>query len=182
MIREVVVLGAGSAGLLAALTLRRRLPHLAVRVIRSPEIGVIGVGEGTTPGFPQFLFDFLGLKRSQFFSQVAPIWKLGGRFLWGPREGFNYPFETTFERRMPDVAKVPMARPGDAAKSAGQFNVSEIEPHLPKRLNRLLAKLLCLCHPNDAAPFTFRPADEPHRGRMGRGAAPGSEGGGRLCP
>ncbi len=105
MIREVIVLGGGSAGLLAALTLRRRLPQLAVRVIRSPEIGVIGVGEGTTPGFPQFLFDFLGLKRSQFFSQVTPIWKLGGRFLWGPRAGFNYPFETTFERRVPGLSQ-----------------------------------------------------------------------------
>ena len=33
---------------MTALTLKRKLPNLAVRVIRSPDIGIIGVGEGTT--------------------------------------------------------------------------------------------------------------------------------------
>ena len=51
-IQSVVVLGGGTAGLLAALTLRRQLPHLSIRVIHSADIGVIGVGEGTTPLFP----------------------------------------------------------------------------------------------------------------------------------
>ena len=53
MIENILVLGAGSAGLVAAISLRRKLPQLAIRVVRSPEIGVIGVGEGTTPNFPQ---------------------------------------------------------------------------------------------------------------------------------
>ena len=48
---KILVLGAGSAGLMAAVTLKRKLPGLAVTVVRSPEIGVIGVGEGTTPAF-----------------------------------------------------------------------------------------------------------------------------------
>ncbi len=107
MIKKVIVLGAGSAGLLAALTLRRRLPHLTVEVIRSPDIGIIGVGEGTTPLFPQFLFDYLGLTRRQFYAEAAPIWKLGGRFLWGPRPAFNYPFEITFEQRIPGLSRAP---------------------------------------------------------------------------
>jgi len=49
MIRSILVLGGGSAELMVALKLK--LPQLAVRVGRSPEIGVIGVGEGTTPFF-----------------------------------------------------------------------------------------------------------------------------------
>jgi thioredoxin reductase len=44
-IKRIVILGAGSAGLLAALTLRRRT-RLDVEIIRSTDIGVIGVGEG----------------------------------------------------------------------------------------------------------------------------------------
>ena len=39
MIADVLVLGGGSAGLLAALSLRSRLPDLRVRVVHSPEIG-----------------------------------------------------------------------------------------------------------------------------------------------
>ncbi|RYD63628.1 MAG: hypothetical protein EOP83_11720, partial [Verrucomicrobiaceae bacterium] len=46
-IRSVLVLGGGSAGLIAALTLKRLTPALEVTLVRSSEIGVIGVGEGT---------------------------------------------------------------------------------------------------------------------------------------
>ena len=61
-ISTVVVLGAGSAGLMAALTLKRKLPHLVVRVVRSPDIGIIAVGEGTTSVFPRHFFEHLGFR------------------------------------------------------------------------------------------------------------------------
>jgi len=47
-VSTIAVLGGGSAGFMAALTLKRKLPWLQVQVVRSPDIGVIGVGEGTT--------------------------------------------------------------------------------------------------------------------------------------
>jgi tryptophan halogenase len=97
MIKNVLVLGAGSAGLLVALSLKRKIPQLQVRVVRSPEIGVIGVGEGTTPNFPQHLFDYLGLSRKQFYAAAQPTWKLGIRFLWGPRDHFNYGFSQALD-------------------------------------------------------------------------------------
>lgn len=43
MIQNILVLGAGSAGLIAAITLKRKIPTLSIRVARSPELGVIGV-------------------------------------------------------------------------------------------------------------------------------------------
>ena len=61
MIQKVLILGAGSAGLLAAITLKKKLPQLEVRVVRSSDIGVIGVGEGTTMAMPVFLSNILGL-------------------------------------------------------------------------------------------------------------------------
>ncbi len=107
MIQKVLVLGAGSAGLLAALSLKRKLPMLDVRIVRSPDIGVIGVGEGTTPNFPQHLFDYLGLSRKAFHQLAEPTWKLGIRFLWGERGRFDYSFDhqldfTAPELRMPN--------------------------------------------------------------------------------
>lgn len=90
---SIVVLGAGSAGLLAALTLRKKLPPaVSVRILRSPRIGIIGVGEGTTPNFPAFLFDFLKLDIARFFDEVHPVWKRGIHFIWGPRGEFPYAF------------------------------------------------------------------------------------------
>lgn len=93
MIQKVVVLGSGSAGLLAALSFKRRLPQLEVEIVHDPATGVIGVGEGTTPIFVYHLFDFLGIKRKRFFEIARPTWKLGVRFLWGPRGTFHYTFD-----------------------------------------------------------------------------------------
>lgn len=92
MIRSVVVLGGGSAGLLAALTLKRKLPELDVEVIHSSRIGVIGVGEGTVPYVPAHIHGYLGFGEHEVFLGIRPVFKLGVRFHWGPREHFDYTF------------------------------------------------------------------------------------------
>lgn len=88
MIQQILVLGAGSAGLLAAISLQREVSGVRVSIVRSPEIGVIGVGEGTTPNLPALLFDYLGLDRREFYARAAPTWKLGIHFKWGARGSF----------------------------------------------------------------------------------------------
>jgi tryptophan 7-halogenase len=105
MIQNVLVLGAGSAGLIAALTLKRKLPQLRVQVIRSPELGVIGVGEGTTAAFPRHLFDYLKLNAKDFYRRAEPTWKLGIKFLWGPRREFYYTFAKEYEHRWPELKR-----------------------------------------------------------------------------
>ncbi len=103
MIQSVLVLGSGSAGLIAALGFKRKLPQLAVRVVRSPEIGIIGVGEGTTPSFPKHIFEFLGISRKRFYALAEPTWKLGVRFLWGPRGRFDYAFLPQLDLQWKDL-------------------------------------------------------------------------------
>ncbi len=94
LIRHVGIVGGGTAGYLAALALRRKVPGLAVTLIESPDVPIIGVGEATTPLMPQFLHVDLGLDIHTLFAEVQPTFKLGIRFLWGaPGTGdFNYPF------------------------------------------------------------------------------------------
>ena len=92
MIEKVLVLGGGSAGLLAALTLKQRIPELAVTVVHSRELGVIGVGESTTATMPRHLHGELDIDPGEFFRSTRPTWKLGIRFLWGPRPFFDYTF------------------------------------------------------------------------------------------
>ena len=104
-VQSIVVLGAGSAGLMAALTLKRKLPHLDVRVVRSPDIGIIGVGEGTTAVFPRHFFEYLKLSPQTFYAEAEPTWKLGIKFLWGPRSHFFYSFAFEFEKRLPELAR-----------------------------------------------------------------------------
>ncbi len=97
-VRRVVVLGGGSAGFLAAITLKMRIPQLDVTVLRSKEIGIIGVGEGTTNYVPEHLHAYLGIPVGDVFADAEPLWKLGVRFLWGPRPAFHYPFTTQVDR------------------------------------------------------------------------------------
>lgn len=102
---NILVLGGGSAGLIAAITLKRVLPGLDVRVVRSREIGIIGVGEGTTPIFPAHLHKFLGLPPKDFYQRAQPTWKLGLRLLWGGRGDFNYTFDSQLGCRWVDLAR-----------------------------------------------------------------------------
>jgi tryptophan halogenase len=105
MIRSIVILGAGTAGLLAALTLRRNFAQTEIRVIHSRELGVIGVGEGTTPLFPRHLLHVLGLDPARLYADAQPIWKLGIRCFWGPRPHFFYSFGQQFDARWSDLPK-----------------------------------------------------------------------------
>lgn len=84
--------------MLAALTLKKTAKWLSVSVIRSKKLGVIGVGEATTPWFRTYLHDKLKIDQRAFYQDVRPVWKLGNRLEWGPpeRTHFNYPFGDAF--------------------------------------------------------------------------------------
>lgn len=105
MINQIVVLGGGSAGFIAALTLKLKLPTLNVRVIRSKEIGIIGVGEGSTFALTKFLHEYLKINEKKFFDIARPTFKLGLRFIWGKRPYFNYTFGPGPEQMIPELPK-----------------------------------------------------------------------------
>lgn len=90
--KDILVVGAGMAGLSSALLFQKRFPGCRIRVLYSAKTPTINVGEGTTPGVVPFIHDKLDIPRKRFFAEVRPTWKLGARFEWGSPEGFNYPF------------------------------------------------------------------------------------------
>jgi tryptophan halogenase len=77
---------------MAALALKLKLPDLPVRVIHSSDLGIIGVGEGSTVVLTRFLHEYLRLAPGRFFELAQPTWKLGLKFIWGPRDSFHYTF------------------------------------------------------------------------------------------
>ena len=91
-VKDVLILGGGSAGFLAAIALKTRLPDLSVRVLRSRDIGIIGVGEGSTVALYRFIHHYLRIGLQEFIEGARPTWKLGLKFLWGPRPHFYYHF------------------------------------------------------------------------------------------
>lgn len=86
---KVVVLGGGSAGWITACLLAKEWGGERVTVVESPEIGIIGVGEGSTPQL-KFLFDHLGIAEAEWMAACDATFKLGIRFTgWSERPGFE---------------------------------------------------------------------------------------------
>ena len=53
--KNIVVVGGGTAGWLTALAAQKRYPEHSITVIESTEIGILGAGEGSTPTLTSFL-------------------------------------------------------------------------------------------------------------------------------
>lgn len=84
---------------MVALGLKTKIPALQVRLIRSKDIGIIGVGEGSTGTLTHYLHKYLRVAPRKFHEIAQPTWKLGLRFLWGPRPYFNYTFGPGLETK-----------------------------------------------------------------------------------
>ena len=88
---HVVVLGGGSAGWMTACLLHKEWGDRGgrVTVVESPAIGIIGVGEGSTPQLKAF-FDHLGIEEAEWMSACDATYKHGIRFTgWSEVEGFG---------------------------------------------------------------------------------------------
>jgi len=104
-VNRVLVLGGGSAGHLAAISLKTKLPQLDVLLVKSSALGIIGVGEGTTVSVPNYLHGYLNIDAADFVRRAQVTYKLGIKFLWGPRPYFTYTFGPQFNTKYAALSK-----------------------------------------------------------------------------
>ncbi len=98
---DVLILGGGTAALLAAIAIKRHLPDRKLLMVRSTKLGIIGVGEGTIATIGRFLHHYLGIEPLRFHQEVRPSIKLGIQFLWGSDTPYHYSFAPQFSAGNP---------------------------------------------------------------------------------
>lgn len=82
LIRDVVVLGGGTAGWMTASYLSKAFgDRVRITLIEAPAIQKIGVGEATIPNLQKVFFDFLGIPEEQWMRQCNAAFKMGIRFV-----------------------------------------------------------------------------------------------------
>lgn len=118
MSHRIVILGGGTAGWMAANLFIKAWPDAAITVIESPEIGIIGVGEGSTPQLKAF-FDTIGLGERDWMPRCHATYKTGIAFHgWSERAGcesYFHPFTTALDIHTNDAFfKHAAARRGGA--------------------------------------------------------------------
>ena len=81
-LQDILILGGGSAGWMAASQLNRGLGEFGCRItlVESAEIGTVGVGEATTTDMPRFVQQ-LELDTDSFMRRCQATYKLGIRFV-----------------------------------------------------------------------------------------------------
>jgi tryptophan halogenase len=150
-IRDVVIVGGGTAGWMAAAALGRFLNngHTRITLVESDEIGTIGVGEATIP--PIIAYNrLLGIDEDAFIRETQATFKLGIEFVdWGDvGERYFHPFgahgqdlqgvhfhqlylrERQRQRRMPDISDWSMSA---VAAAAGRFAKAPADAPFPLR-------------------------------------------------
>ncbi len=128
LINEVLVVGGGTAGWLTAGVLAKQLNSIdpqavQVTLIESPNIPILGVGEGTWPTMRNTLKS-LGIDESEFMRECDATFKQGSEFVnWantpepGERDAYYHPFSAVF-RSSYDFNLAPYWLLGDGPSGA----------------------------------------------------------------
>ena len=101
-LKKIVIVGGGTAGWMTAMIFAKSMIHRGVEIalVESPTVGIIGVGEGSTPWLRGF-FDSLGIEEAEWMPACNATYKCGITFdSWSTKPGFEryfHPFASMLD-------------------------------------------------------------------------------------
>ncbi len=99
---KIMILGGGTAGWMAANLMAKRWQNKSIDIVlvESADIGIVGVGEGSTPQLKLF-FDYLDIDESEWMPRCNATYKNGISFKnWSTKPGFSeyfHPFPSAID-------------------------------------------------------------------------------------
>lgn len=99
-IKNVVILGGGTAGWMAAAYLGKALQQtVKITVLEAPTVPRIGVGEATVPNFQRVVFDYLGIPEDEWMRECNAGFKIAVKFINWRTPGIGCPAPRNWEGR-----------------------------------------------------------------------------------
>ena len=91
--KNILIVGGGSAGWMTAATLLKAFPDKKISLIESPNIATVGVGESTIEGIRNWV-NYIGIDEKDFIKETEGSYKLSIKFtdFYKKGESFHYPF------------------------------------------------------------------------------------------
>jgi hypothetical protein len=132
-IKNVVILGGGTAGWMSASYLAKALQgSVTISVLEAPAIPRIGVGEATVPNLHKTFFAFLGLQEEEWMRECNASFKMGIKFInWrtgGPSSPHPRPMNDSTDHYyhlfglLPNHERLPLSQYWFYKKQHGQTN------------------------------------------------------------
>lgn len=92
-VKNIIVVGGGSAGWMTACTLIKQIKNINVTVIESPDVPIVGVGESTVGGIRRWM-RMVGITDEEFVKETDASYKLAIKFNDFYKKGntWYYPF------------------------------------------------------------------------------------------
>jgi len=97
-IKNIGVVGGGTAGFVSALILKSRYPNCQVDLIKSDTIGIVGVGEGSTEHWAEFM-KYVGINHQHILRQCGATYKTGIMFKGWAEEDYLHSTHADFDKK-----------------------------------------------------------------------------------
>jgi tryptophan halogenase len=95
-LQNIIIVGGGSSGLIAALIIKNTYPGIDLTVIESSNIGIIGVGEGTIRRWPEFI-RYCNIDLEEMIKETDAVYKFGIKFDNWNGDGKSYTHSLLFD-------------------------------------------------------------------------------------